>query len=44
VSLLNVMTPLSKSPHAKPRPLVPHANFIQLNGKSRMCGDCELSA
>src|SRR5262249_2991931 len=41
---LNVVTPLSKSRRAEPRPLAPRVYFVQLNGKARMCGDCELSA
>src|SRR5262245_18383376 len=44
MTLLNVVSPLSKSRRAEPRRLAPHVNFIQLNGKARMCGDCELSA
>jgi hypothetical protein len=34
----------SQSRRVEPRALASHVNFIQLNGKARMCGDCELSA
>jgi hypothetical protein len=44
LTLLSVGIPLSQSRRAEPRPLAPHVNFIQLNGKARVCGDCELSA
>src|SRR5207249_1182308 len=44
LTLLNVVTPLSKSRRAEPRPLAPHVNLIQLKGKARTSGDCELSA
>jgi hypothetical protein len=33
LTLLNVASPLSQSRRAESRPLVPHVNFIQLNGK-----------
>src|SRR5262245_36963645 len=44
LTLLNVVTPPSKSRRAGPRPLAPRVNFVQLNGKARMCGGSELSA
>src|SRR6266566_1077093 len=44
LTLLNVVTPLSKSRRAEPRPLAPHVNLTQLKGKARTSGDCELSA
>src|SRR5262245_21121322 len=43
LTVLNVVTPLSKSWRAEPRPLTPHVYFIQLNGKARMSGDYERS-
>src|SRR5262249_40349302 len=44
VTLLNVVSRLSKSRRAEPRLLAPHVNFIQLKGKARTSGDCELNA
>jgi hypothetical protein len=44
LTLLNVVSRLSKSRRAEPRLLAPHANFIQLKGKARTSGDCELNA
>src|SRR5438105_11871591 len=43
LTLLNVGIPLSQSRRTEPKALAPHVNFIQLNGKARMRGDCELS-
>src|SRR5262249_29417510 len=43
VTLLNVGIPLSQSRRAERRVLASHVNFIQVNGKTRMRGDCELS-
>src|SRR5205085_186993 len=43
--LQNVVSRLSQSPRAEPPTLsAPHVNSVQLNGKVRMCGDCELNA
>jgi hypothetical protein len=44
LTLLNVGILRSQSRRVEPRALASHVNFIQLNGKARICGDCELSA
>ena len=41
LTLFNVVSRLSPSPRAEPRLSAPHVNFIQLNGRVRMYGDCE---
>src|SRR5262245_36810657 len=42
LTLLNVVIRLSQLRRAEPRLSAPHVNFVQLNGKVRMGGDCEL--
>jgi hypothetical protein len=44
LTLLNVVSRLSQSPRSEPRLSALHVNFVQLNGKVRMCGVCELYA